>query len=91
MKMRGGKTRMNLLNALSKPKDRYQLAKELGMDWRAVDQHIVALSRHGLVADEVKYGKVRIYQLTASGKRILELLEDIDGEVEKMPSVRQTN
>ncbi len=91
MKMKGGKTRMNLLNALSKPKDRYQLAKELDMDWRAVDQHIVALSRRGLVTDEVTYGRVRMYQLTPAGKRILALLEDIDAEVKKMPSIRQTN
>ena len=83
MKTRGGKTRLRLLNALSKPKDRHQLARELDMDWRAVDQHIVVLSRHGLVSDEVAYGKVRMYQLTPSGKLMLRLLEDIDAEIVK--------
>jgi DNA-binding transcriptional ArsR family regulator len=85
MKMKGGKTRIMLLNALNNPKDRYQLAKELGLDWRAVDQHIVTLSRHGLVSDEVAYGKVRMYRLTQSGKLMLQLLEDIDAEVRMDP------
>jgi DNA-binding transcriptional ArsR family regulator len=84
MKMKGGKTRLKMLNALSKPKDRYQLAQELGMDWRAIDQHIVILSRHGLVSDNLAYGKVKMYQLTPSGKRMLQLFEDIDEEILKM-------
>jgi DNA-binding transcriptional ArsR family regulator len=84
MKMKGGKTRLRVLSALSKPKDRYQLAQELGVDWRAVDQHIVTLSRHGLVSNDVAYGKVRMYQLTSSGKLMLQLLENIDAEVAKV-------
>ena len=87
MRMRGGKTRLKLLNALNRPKDRYQLAQELGMDWRAVDQHVVVLGRHGLVSDKVAYGKVRMYQLTQSGRLMLQLLEDIDAEVRKMPNI----
>lgn len=91
MKMKGGKTRLRLLSTLVKPKDRFQLAQELGMDWRAIDQHIVTLSRHGLVSDEVAYGKVRMYQLTPSGKLMLELLQDIDADVGKTPRIRQLN
>jgi len=78
MKMKGGKTRLKLLNALSIPKDRYQLAKELGLDWRAVDQHLVVLSKHSLVAEENAYGKVKMYSLTSAGKSMLRLLEDLD-------------
>jgi DNA-binding transcriptional ArsR family regulator len=87
MRMKGGKTRLRMLNALSKPKDRYQLAQELGMDWRAVDQHLVALARHALVSDDKAYGKVRMYQLTPSGKLLLQLLEDIDAEAGKTSSI----
>ena len=91
MKMKGGKSRMKLLSALGKPKDRYQLAKELGMDWRAVDQHVVALCRRGLVTDEITYGKVRMYQLTPAGKRILALLEDIDSETKRVSNAGQVD
>jgi DNA-binding transcriptional ArsR family regulator len=87
MRMKGGKTRLRLLIALSKPKDRHQLAKELGMDWRAVDQHISSLTRHGLVHNEVVYGKVRMYQLTTGGKSLLQLLESIDSEARERQSI----
>jgi len=87
LKMRGGKTRLRMMTALSKPKDRYQLAQELGIDWRAVDQHIVVLGHHGLVSDNLAYGKVKMYQLTPSGKIMLQLLENIDAEVLKMPKM----
>ncbi len=91
MRMRGGKSRVRMLNALGQPKDRHQLAQELGMDWRGVDQHIAALSRHGLVSDEVAYGKVIMYRLTPSGKALLQLLEDMDAEVGKTPRIGQMN
>lgn len=85
MKMRGGPTRAKLLSALDKPKDRFRLATDLGMDWRAVDQQMVVLGRHGLVIDRVAYGKVRMYELTASGRRLLELLDDTGTEVKAGP------
>jgi DNA-binding transcriptional ArsR family regulator len=95
MKMKGGRTRLKLLNALSIPKDRYQLAKELGLDWRAVDQHLVVLSRHFLVTEENAYGKVKMYSLTASGRSMLRLLEDLDrvesGEKPSAESGKATN
>jgi DNA-binding transcriptional ArsR family regulator len=84
MQMKGGKSRLRMLSGLRQPKDRYQLARELDMDWRAVDQHMTVLSRHGLVRDDVAYGKVRIYHLTTSGKLLLQLLEDIDTEPKKI-------
>lgn len=78
VKMRGGKTRLKLLTALLTPKDRYQLAKELNLDWRAVDQHLVILGRHGLISEENAYGRVKIYRLTQSGRSMLILLEDLE-------------
>jgi DNA-binding transcriptional ArsR family regulator len=86
VKMKGGRTKLKVMNALGKPKDRYQLAKELGLDWRAVDQHLVALARCGLVSNDVVYGKVRMYALTSSGTRLLRLLEDMNAETDKIPA-----
>lgn len=82
MKMKGAKTRVSLLDSLSKPKDRFQLAQELGLDWKAVDYHIVLLNRYGLVHEDHAFGNVKIYQLTKQGEMLLQLLKDFnkDGE-----------
>ena len=59
MRMRGARTRSNLLNALLSPKDRLQLAQELGLDWSAVDYHVVLLNKHGLVKEDFAFGRVK--------------------------------
>jgi predicted transcriptional regulator len=76
---RGSTTRMSMLKALSEPKDRLQLAKELDCDWNVADRQIRILLEHGLVREEKAYGNVRFYQLTATGRNLLELINK--GEV----------
>jgi DNA-binding transcriptional ArsR family regulator len=78
MRMRGARTRSNLLNALSSPKDRLQLAQELGLDWSAVDYHVVLLNKHGLVKEDFAFGRVRMYRLTNLGESLLQLLGEFD-------------
>jgi len=78
--MRGGRTRVRLLNSLFMPKDRFQLAHELGMDWKAVDQHIIMLSKAGFVREQIAYGRVRMYELTSMGKTLLKLLKEMSDE-----------
>jgi len=80
VRMRGGKTRVKLLNSLLIPKDRFQLAQELGLDWKAVDRHVVMLNKYGFVREQTAYGRVRIYELTAVGKLLLQLLQNLDQE-----------
>jgi hypothetical protein len=80
VRMRGGKTRVKLLNSLLIPKDRFQLAQELGLDWKAVDRHVVMLNKYGFVHEQTAYGRVRIYELTAVGKLLLQLLQNLDHE-----------
>ena len=75
--MKGGRTRIRLLSALNSPKDRYQLAQELGMDWKGIAQHMEALSRFGLVSEDKALGRIKMYQLTRSGGLILQLFEDM--------------
>jgi DNA-binding transcriptional ArsR family regulator len=77
MTMKGAGTRSNLLSLLpSTPKDRMQLAHELGLDWRAVDYQIDRLYKCGLVQEERAFGKVTLYRLTALGMLLLELLRE---------------
>jgi DNA-binding transcriptional ArsR family regulator len=78
VKMKGAKTRIRLLDALSAPKDRLQLAQELGLDWKAVDRHIEILDKYGFVHETVAYGKVRMYALTSTGKLLLQLLDELN-------------
>ncbi len=78
IKMKGAKTRLNLLDSLSMPKDRLQLARELGLDWKAVDYHIVLLNRYGLVHEDHAFGNVRMYRLTKQGEVLLQLLREFD-------------
>ena len=82
IKMRGAKTRMSLLDSLSMPKDRFQLAQELGLDWKAVDYHIILLNKYGLVSEDHAYGNVKMYQLTKQGEILLQLLREFN----KVPS-----
>jgi len=63
-----------MLDALSQPKDRMRLARELGLDWKAVDYQIGLLNNHGLVHEEYASGRVRIYRLSESGRSLIELL-----------------
>jgi DNA-binding transcriptional ArsR family regulator len=81
MKMKGAKTRLNLLDALSRPKDRLQLAQELGLDWKAVDYHIVLLNRYGLVHEDHAFGNARMYKLTKQGEVLLQLLKEFNKEI----------
>jgi DNA-binding transcriptional ArsR family regulator len=81
MKMKGAKTRLNLLDALSRPKDRLQLAQELGLDWKAVDYHIVLLNRYGLVHEDQAFGNVKMYTLTKQGEVLLQLLKEFNREI----------
>ena len=81
IKMKGAKTRLNLLDALSRPKDRLQLAQELGLDWKAVDYHIILLNRYGLVHEDRAFGNVRMYKLTKQGEVLLQLLKEFNKEI----------
>jgi predicted transcriptional regulator len=83
VKMKGGKTRIKLLDALSLPKDRLQLAQELGMDWKGVDRHLELLKKYGFVQDKVAYGKVRMYELTPVGASLLKLFQELSREEQR--------
>jgi predicted transcriptional regulator len=78
MKMKGGPNRVKVLNALQVPKDRLQLSKELGLDWKVIDSHIKVLHDHGLIQEHANYGRnVRLYVLTDTGKTLLKVVEKI--------------
>lgn len=87
IRMKGAKTRLSLLDALSTPRDRLQLAQDLGLDWRAIDYHISLLDRHGLVHEAEAIGRVRMFRRTDLGESLLRLLKEHDGETARTPEL----
>lgn len=80
-KMRGSGTRIELLNAITEtPKNKLQLAKELGVDWKTVDNHIEMLLKNRLVEEKMSIGTSRYYGATRDAGRILSLLSDASPE-----------
>ena len=75
--MRGATTRLNLMKALSAPKDRNQLAKELDCDWVNIDRQVRLLLRHNLLSEKIAFGNVKLYELSPSGYELLILLESV--------------
>ncbi len=78
MKMKGGATRIKVLHTLTTPKDRLQLAEELGVDWKTVDRHVQILNKYGFVREQAAYGTVRLYEVTPMGKMLLNLFDDLE-------------
>ncbi|HXG07922.1 MAG TPA: helix-turn-helix domain-containing protein [Nitrososphaera sp.] len=77
----GSLTRINnLLQSLNLPKNKLQLARELGMDWQTIDGHMEMLERSGLVDELTRVGNSRYYIISERGKRILSLLADSDSK-----------
>jgi predicted transcriptional regulator len=87
MTMKGAETRLSLLGALLTPKDRLQLAQELGLDWKAIDYHINLFNRYGLVYEQQVSGRVKMYKLTSLGEMLLGLLRDLNAEIGRNPAM----
>ena len=74
---RGAPTRIRLLQSLTKPKNRLELANELGYDWNVIDRHVRILSKYGMIEETGAYGNVKLYQLSGRGKKLLELVGEL--------------
>ena len=83
LRTKGGNSRTELLKALLTPKDRMQLSKELGIDWKAIDRHLKVLQKFGLIQEEadMKANRKR-FVITKIGQMLLNVLEEMK-ELEK--------
>ena len=77
IRMRGGGSRLALLQGLQEPRHRQELAEVTGIDWKEVDRQISVLERYGLVKVYAESVTVRMYQLTEQGKLLLDLMVDL--------------
>lgn len=74
-KMRGSPTRQKLLEAVkNEQKNKLQLANELGVDWKTIDNHVGMLLEARLIEEKDVVGTARYYAITESGARVLTLL-----------------
>ncbi|MDG6956584.1 MAG: winged helix-turn-helix transcriptional regulator [Nitrososphaerota archaeon] len=79
MRTKGGPTRVRLLRSLTTSKNRLELSRELGYDWNVIDRHIKILLKHGMIEEDTAYGNVKLYQLTGAGKKLMSLIEELQG------------
>jgi chromosome segregation and condensation protein ScpB len=64
-----------LLRSLLEPKNKLQLAHELGIDWKAVDRHMAKLLQYSLVTEVVTVGTCKVYAITQKSRQALELAD----------------
>jgi predicted ArsR family transcriptional regulator len=76
VQMRGGPTRTKILSLLVEPRNKLQVATELGIDWKAVDRHIDRMLALNLVQIAAVAGTCTVYVATEKGKRALALALD---------------
>jgi len=77
--MRGGGSRVSLLQNMDSPKHRLELSELTGIDWKEVDRQLAVLEKYGLVKVYAQSGTVKLYQVTEQGKLLLGLIEELNG------------
>ena len=79
VRMRGSPTRVRILRLLEKPMNRLMLARQLKLDWKAIDRHVKVLEKKELIQRlGTRKGRGELYILTDKGRTALELLEKLN-------------
>lgn len=76
--MRGGTSRLVLLQHMEAPRHRQELSEITGIDWKEVDRELGLLEKYGLVKMYAQSGTVRLYQVTEQGILLVKLLEELN-------------
>jgi len=80
-RMRGSPIRVALLTSISNSAStRAQLAGNLDVDWKTIDNHIDVLSKNGLVQEIGAFETSRYFAITEQGRRVLSLLLTLDSD-----------
>jgi hypothetical protein len=78
-RMKGSPVRVALLTSVSNSaKTRAQLAEDLHVDWKTIDNHIDVLSKYSLVQEIGASGTSKYFAITEHGNRVLALLMSAD-------------
>lgn len=80
-RMKGSPIRVALLTSVSNSaRTRAQMAGDLDVDWKTIDNHVDVLSKNGLVQEIGAFGTSRYFAITEHGKRVLSLLLSLDSD-----------
>ncbi len=80
-RMKGSPIRVALLTSVSNSaRTRAQMAGDLDVDWKTIDNHVDVLSKNGLVHEISAFGTSRYFAITEHGKRVLSLLLSSDSD-----------
>jgi len=80
-RMKGSPIRVALLTSVSNSaRTRAQMAEDLDVDWKTIDNHIDVLSKNGLVQEIGSFGTSRYFAMTEHGRRVLSLLLSLDSD-----------
>ncbi|HEV2139321.1 MAG TPA: hypothetical protein VGR53_10825 [Nitrososphaerales archaeon] len=77
MDMRGGNSRLALLQHMETPRHRMELSGLTGIDWKEVDRELGVLEKFGLVRLQAQSGSVKLYQNTEQGKILARLIAEL--------------
>lgn len=78
IKMRGGSSRLTLLQHLDSPKHRFELSEVTGIDWKEVDRQIGVLEKHMLIKMYAQSGAVKLYEMTEQGRLLLKVIDELN-------------
>ncbi len=73
---RGGTSRLAMMRELETPQYRGRMAELTGLDWKEVDRNMRLLQSHHLVSEVSQIASIKLYALTAEGRRLLGFIED---------------
>lgn len=90
VRMRGSRARQRLLRSLGVQRNRFQLAKELKMHWKAVHRHITILQQNGLASEVGRTGRRRLYLATSNAERVMKIIDQLE-EQEKLRTCLDEN
>lgn len=72
---RGGINRLSILDSLSTPRLRNQIARMTKIDWKEVDRNLRVLSSINLVRVQYSSGSFSVYELTGRGREVLRIVK----------------
>jgi predicted transcriptional regulator len=80
---RGGLNRLRIISILKKtPLNTNQLAKELGLDYKAIQHHIKVLEKNNMITKVGEKYSI-MYFISAFLEANMETLEEIEGKLDK--------
>ena len=72
---RGGARRLSIMYALDTPRLRNEIANITNTDWKEVDRNVKILESVNLVRIKFSHGSMSVYNLTESGKELLDIIQ----------------